>query len=254
MTMHFQKLNAQVMIVPNNDILAKTTAKLLVTAFSKILDKKERVLFIPSSGNTPLKTYQLLVKHYKHAIDWSRITIIQMDEYWSKPINENAYFYSYLQKNLVTPLGIGKCVLMKKPNGTGETELYTPKEYAHKLSSLGTIDFALHGIGRNGHIGFNEPGSAANTVTRIVNLTPETQTDNFPNLAERDTPKHGITMGLKCLCRVNHTLLIATGTQKANAVHKLLMQRDILKTPASILWNSPDFGIIVDRNAANLLV
>lgn len=121
------------------------------------------------------------------------------------------------------------------------------------LLSLGPIDFALHGIGRNGHIGFNEPGSCANSMTRIVSLAPETQDDNFSNLADMDKPKYGITLGLKELRSVKHTLLIATETQKAIAVHKLLKQSDILETPASILWSSSDFGIIIDKKAASLI-
>lgn len=126
MTLLFQNLNAQPMVVTDSDILAQTTARLLVKAFSEILARKERVLFIPSSGSTPLKTYCILAKQYRDAIDWSRITIIQMDEYWTRSINRDAYFHSYLRKDLMEPLGVGRFISMQKSGKMSKAELYTP--------------------------------------------------------------------------------------------------------------------------------
>ncbi len=271
MAMHIKKFNAQTMIVPDSDALAQATALLLVKAFSKILAKKNEVLFIPSSGRTPIKTYHLLAARYRTAIDWSRITVIQMDEYWqmdehkktdeywTKLISTDIYFHSFLQKHLVTPLGIGRFISMHKPNVMArpqlfKTQLYRPAEFAEKIAALGPIDFALHGIGNNGHIGFNEPGSSANSVIRVVKLAAATQASNFPNLTDMEKPKYGMTFGLKELSNVRHTLLIAVGTQKSKAIYNLLNRNDISRTPASVLWNSPDFGIIIDRDAASLTI
>jgi glucosamine-6-phosphate deaminase len=255
MAMQFQKFDSQTLIVPDSDALAQATAELLIKAFSKILTRKQTVFFIPSSGQTPLKTYQLLARRYKTALDWSRITLVQMDEYWpgADPailMDEGAYFYHFLQSHLVRPLDVGAFISIRKPGGGGP---HSPKAYSEILSSLGPIDFALHGIGRNGHIGFNEPGSCIYSKTRIVDLAPATRSDNFPNLSEAEAPKYGITLGLKTLRQVNHTLLIATGAHKASAIRNLVGHDPVSKTPACILWDSPDFGLIIDQAAASNL-
>lgn len=250
MAVHFQKFTNQAVIVPSNDILAEVTAKLIIKAFSRILARKERILFIPSSGRTPIKTYALLAARYKTAIDWRRVTIVQMDEYWTHGLDEDAYFYSFLQKHLVAPLDIGEFISMRKEDGTG---ISCPEYYHDKISELGPIDFALHGIGRNGHIGFNEPGTKANSETRLVELARVTLEDNFANTDTANIPHYGVTLGLKILRAVRHTLLIASGKHKATAIQKLLNKDPVLETPACALWESSDFGVIVDRDAGSLI-
>jgi len=154
-------VDSQLFIASDPDAVASLTARLIVKAFSHILERKKTVLFIPSSGNTPLKTYQLLATKYKSAIDWTRVTLIQMDEYTKHDMDETLYFKAFLSEHLARPLGVGAFISMHKTDGRG---LFHPEDYARKLLALGPVDFALHGIGRNGHIGFNEPGSSRHTL------------------------------------------------------------------------------------------
>ena len=185
------------------------------------------------------------------AIDWRRITIVQMDEYWTDDLDEDAYFYRFLHRHLVMPLGIGDFISMRNEDGTG---ISCPEHYHEKIMELGPIDFALHGIGRNGHIGFNEPGAKANSETRIVELEQATLEDNFANYDKADGPHYGITLGLKNLQAVRNTLLIASGKHKAMAIQKLMDKNPISETPACVLWESPNFGVIADKDAASLIV
>ena len=251
MSLQFHKVSKQATIVPNDDVLAEITANLIVKAFTRILMRKENVTFLPSSGRTPIKTYKILAQKYKAVIDWSRITLVQMDEYYTNQLDEYAYFYRFIEKHLVKPLGIKTFISPKKDDKTG---LLDVEDYMSFLSKLGPIDFALHGIGRNGHIGFNEPGSAMTSETRIVKLTSATREDNFTHLTDADRPQYGMTLGLKELRAVRHTLLIATGKHKALAIRNLLKRQSVLETPACALWNSPDFGIILDQQAAEFII
>jgi len=153
--------------------------------------------------------------------------------------------------HLVRPLDIPNFISMRKQSSR---ELLTPAEYDQKIAAAGSIDFALHGIGRNGHIGFNEPESDPNSVTRIVNLAPKTRRDNFPQMDLTDSPSHGMTLGLRDLARVKHTLLIASGEHKADAMSRLVGGSSISETPACALLNCRDFGVIMDRQAAKVIL
>jgi len=247
----FQKFDSQTLILMSEEALAEVTATFLIKAFSNILRKQATLTFIPSSGRTPVKTYQHLTQNYRHAIDWSRVTIVQMDEYYADNLDPKLYFHNFLRTHLVAPLNIENFISMHDEK---TASLYAPNAYRHKLNALGSIDFALHGIGRNGHIGFNEPYDDKHSETRIVELCSETQDDNFPNMKNENRPKQGMTLGLKDLARVKHSLLIASGEHKAKAIKELMNRAPISKTPACALWNSPDFGIILDRQAAKDVV
>ena len=246
----FQRLDSQAIIAADADAVAQLTAKLIVQSLSRILARKQMASFIPSSGSTPLKTYRLLATDYKTALDWSRVSVVQMDEYASDTLDRSLYFRNFLTSHLVTPLGIKNFISIQKPNSQA---LNSPRDYANKIAALGRIDFALHGIGRNGHIGFNEPGSSPLSETRMIKLAPETRRDNFPDMPAAQRPHYGMTMGLKDLKNVRHTLLIATGAHKTNAVRDLLNRSSVEKTPACALWETDDFGIIIDRSAAGLI-
>ena len=250
MGIQIQKFDPQVLITASDDGLAEITASLIVKAFKRLLTYKEHINFIPSSGNTPKKTYQILATRHHNAIDWSRVRIIQMDEYFSSDLNPEMYFKTFLQDNLVDPLGIGETIFMQKPD---TRTLYTPEEYKQKIKAAGPLDFALHGIGRNGHIGFNEPNSAVDSETRNVILAETTSIDNFPNSSNSERSIAGMTLGLKELQAVAHTLLIATGKHKAEAIRDLINYAPTSQIPACALWNTPDFGVIVDKAAARLI-
>ena len=246
MSLIVTQFDTQTVIVYDDDTLAMVTSKLLIRAFQAILLKQDYVVFLPSSGRTPLKTYQYLAKHHKHTIDWSRMKVVQMDEYNSGQLKPEDYFETFLKTHLITPLGIGEFLSMHNPAGG----LYAPDDYESKITAWGGIDFALHGIGSNGHIGFNEPGSVVDSTARYVKLAEQTRRDNFPNMQAYDRPKTGMTLGLRDLKRVKHTVLLATGAHKAPAVQNLLNRTPVSQTPACILWDSPDFGVIVDQKAA----
>lgn len=250
MSKSLHRFDIQTLIAPTDDDVAKLAAKLLINAFKHILKKQDRLVFLPSSGRTPAKTYRRLVTHYRQAIDWSHVTLVQMDEYVTNDMAPELYFQNFLQTELVKPLNIKEVLYMRKVNGG---ECYRPHIYVQKLSALGPIDFALHGIGRNGHIGFNEPGHSFDSEVNIVPLAAETRADNFPNLVSYKRPEYGMTLGLQTLQAVKHSILLATGHHKAAAIKGLLSRKPIEQIPACTLLNCPDFGIIIDQASGHYL-
>lgn len=143
-----------------------------------------------------------------------------------KNLPSDAYFYSFLQKHLVAPLGIGNFVSMRGEDGN---IISCPAQYERRLEA------------------------ALNSETRIAELAGPTLEDNFSGYTESDIPRYGLTLGLKRLRAVRRTVLIASGKPKAAAVQKLLSKTSALETPACALWKNSDFGVIIDADAASLL-
>lgn len=122
-------------------------------------------------------------------------------------------------------------------------------------SALAGIDVQLLGIGTNGHIGFNEPGAAFSSVTRVVELSPQTRADNAAHFAEpSDVPTHAITQGIATILRARRLVLVATGRHKANALARALLGAADPATPASAVQLHPDVHVLADRAAACLLI
>ena len=126
--------------------------------------------------------------------------------------------------------------------------------YEQVIDSVGPIDLQILGIGKNGHIGFNEPGTDSNSLTHVVELVASTRESNarfFPSIDE--VPTHAITMGIKSILKSKKIILMASGKNKAEAV-KTLLSKDVNESfPASILWNHDNVTLIVDRDAYELV-
>ena len=229
--------------------MSKRAAELVIEEISK---KPNLVLGLPT-GETPLGMYRLLVKAYKNKkISFSKIKSFNLDEYY--PIskdNKNSYNY-YMNKNFF------KHVNLKKSNiHILDSESKHPIKdcliYERKIKR-DPIDLQILGVGRNGHIGFNEPGSQSNSRTRLVNLTSNTIKANsrfFKN--KKEVPKKALTMGIYSILSAKKIILIANGRNKALAVKRLVEGRVSKKWPVSFLRRHKNLILIVDKDAGRLI-
>lgn len=206
-----------------------------------------------ATGSTPIETYQALIKDYEtNKTNWSKVKTFNLDEYIDlAPDHIKSYRY-FMNQQLFNHLNINfKNTYL--PNGVGDLQKNII-EYEKLLKQYGPIDLQILGIGTNGHIGFNEPGTAADSRTHIVNLTTETIAANqrfFDNI--KQVPTRAITMGIATILEAKMIVLIATGKEKAKAIAALVHGKVTTNYPCSFLQNHDNVIIIVDEQAASLL-
>jgi len=237
----------KITVTQNYDELSRAAAHNVVSTLQSILLEKERCVLVPSSGGTPLGLYQELREHYRDAVDWEDVILFEMDDYLGLPNSHpNSYSY-YLYHELVQPLGIREYYFMMDAGGNPQA---TPEQYSKWLTENG-IDLVINGVGENGHLGFNEPGSTAESETRIVELTESTRRANarfFKKLA--DVPTRAMTIGLKELIQARYHLVIISGEKKKKAVEHIFKDPISESCPASLLRGHDQVHFIIDAIAA----
>ncbi|MDY6309388.1 MAG: glucosamine-6-phosphate deaminase [Oribacterium sp.] len=203
-----------------------------------------------ATGTSPIGTYQQLIDWYKKGdLDFREVHTVNLDEYVGLPgSNEHSYRY-FMNENLFNHVNID-IANTNVPNGLAVDMQAECRRYNELIHSLGGIDLQLLGIGRNGHIGFNEPEEAFEKGTHIVDLTESTIEANarlFDNEAE--VPRHAITMGIRSIMQAKRVLLIASGLAKADAIAKSLFGPVTPKVQASILQIHNNLTVVADEEA-----
>ncbi len=200
-----------------------------------------------ATGSTPLTFYKEVVNS---SLDFSQVSSINLDEYVGlSPENNQSYAY-FMKENLFEAKPFKENYL---PNGLAKDLELEIKRYDGVIDSH-PIDFQILGIGRNGHIGFNEPGTSFDVTTHVVDLAPDTIEANsrfFDNLD--DVPKQAISMGIASIMKSKTILLMAYGEEKADAVNKMVNGSITETLPASILQKHLNVIVIVDEVAAQKL-
>ncbi|MCR8613075.1 MAG: glucosamine-6-phosphate deaminase [Mycoplasma sp.] len=239
-----------------NLIIVETKEELANKASEMIANRikvNPQIVLGLATGGTPESTYRKLRDKNKNGeITFKDVKVFNLDEYIGlNPSHELSYRY-YMNENLFDHIDIKKENTFI-PSGLGNIE-ENAKEYEQKISELGPINFQLLGLGRNGHIGFNEPGKKFDSRTTIVDLTESTIEANsryFKN--KNDVPKHAISMGVGTILDSEEILLIAYGEDKAKAIYELIKGEYSTNVPATSLQKHPNVTIIIDKEAASLL-
>ena len=206
--------------------------------------KPEAVLGL-ATGSSPVPMYGELVRRYKAGeLDFSTVRSVNLDEYYPlAPDNDQSYRY-FMNEHLFKHVNID----MDKtnvPSGVAADPQAECERYDALIESLGGTDLQLLGIGHDGHIGFNEPDDHFEIATHIVELDPQTIEANarfFDSID--DVPRSAITMGMKAIMSAKKVLLIASGQDKQEILHKALFGPITAKDPASILQLHPDLTVI----------
>ncbi|MCA1319094.1 glucosamine-6-phosphate deaminase [Bacillus tianshenii] len=203
-----------------------------------------------ATGGTPTKMYELLIKdHLAHHTSYKNVTSFNLDEYAGlKKDHPNSYF-SYMNQTLFMHLDIQQQHTFI-PNGIAESLEKECARYDQLLQDMGPIDLQVLGLGENGHIGFNEPGTSFESETHIVRLTESTRHANARFFGSMDeVPTHAVTMGIKSIMKAKEILLLVSGENKKNALERLLDGPVSEDFPASILKKHPKVKIIADKSA-----
>lgn len=232
-------------IVRENDIQGGAAA---FEIFEKGIKNGAKTLGL-ATGSTPITLYQNWVKS---DLNCDNLTSINLDEYVGlKPDNPQSYHY-FMQENLFNKKPFKKSYV---PDGI--LAVKDPEKACANYNEIiknNPIDIQLLGIGRNGHIAFNEPGSSFDTVTREVKLTENTINANsrfFDN--KEDVPKSAICMGIANIMSAKKIVLMAFGEKKAHAIKEMIEGPITEEVPASILQKHPDVTVIIDHAAAKEL-
>lgn len=220
---------------------------------SALLRRKPNAVLGLATGSSPVGVYQELVKAHKAGeISFSEVTSFNLDEYIGLPEGHNQSYRYFMNSNLFDHVDIMKSKT-HIPSIDKNSEDYYEK-YDNKIKDRGGIDFQILGIGSNGHIAFNEPGTSFDTLTHTVDLKESTIKDNsrfFNSISE--VPTKAVSMGLKSIMNAKRIVIIITGANKANALKRLMSKEVTTDFPASILNRHPKVTIYADKEAASLL-
>lgn len=200
-----------------------------------------------ATGSTPLTLYE---KIRTSGWDVSHVTTVNLDEYVGlSPDNPQSYNY-YMQEELFKYMNFKSTNL---PNGMAE-DLQEECERYEQILKENPVDLQILGIGPNGHIGFNEPGTPFDSITHVVELAPSTREANKRFFdKEEEVPTKAITMGISSIMNAKEIILLAFGPRKADAVRKMVEGPVTSDCPASVLQNHDHAWIILDEGSAGKL-
>ena len=221
----------------------------------KAKENKPAVLGL-ATGSSPKKVYQELIRmHKEESLSFKNVITFNLDEYHPMEPDSVQSYVRFMKEQLFDQIDI-PVTNYHLPDGTLPIEKIPEfcKDYEDKIEKLGGLDFHLLGIGRNGHIGFNEPGSLINSKTRLMTLDINTKIDaavDFGGLAK--VPKKAITLGIDKIMQAKRIVLLAWGEHKAESVAKAVEGQVTSDIPASYLQQHTNATFILDETAAALL-
>lgn len=220
---------------------------------SKVILKPNCVLGL-ATGSSPIGTYKELIKGYEEGrLDFSEVRTVNLDEYRGLGAESDQSYVYFMHHNLFDHINI-KPENINIPNGKNPDADAECNRYEDVIKSLNGVDIQLLGIGRNGHIGFNEPDSSFVKDTHCVDLTQSTIDANKRFFASADdVPRQAYTMGINAIMQANTILLIASGKDKAEAVYNSFFGPITPQVPASILQLHKDVILIADEDALSLV-
>ena len=203
-----------------------------------------------ATGSTPIGTYDQLVEWYnKGDLDFSEVTTVNLDEYKGLPRTNDQSYYYFMHQHLFDRVNIDP-ERTNVPNGMEPDAEKECGRYEELIRSLGGVDLQLHGLGHNGHIGFNEPGEAFEKETHCVELTESTIEANKRFFASADdVPKQAYTMGIKTIMQAKKILIVVNGENKADIVERAFFGPVTPEVPASILQLHNDVTLVGDEAA-----
>lgn len=241
----------QLNIVDSYDELSAKAASIII---SQLILKPDTVLGL-ATGSTPEGLYQHLIKKYEEGLfNFHNASSFNLDEYIGLgPEDPNSYRF-YMEEHLFSKIDM-PANHINMPNGMAVSPEKECQAYEDKIQAAGGIDIQVLGIGRNGHIGFNEPSVDFKTGTHVVNLDDKTIQDNarfFENID--DVPKQAISMGIKTIMSSKKIILLASGASKAEILYEMIHGKITPSVPASILQLHKDVTIICDKEAAAVLL
>jgi glucosamine-6-phosphate deaminase len=240
-----------------NVIVCNTADEMDVIAskeFVDLISTKPNAILGLATGSTPIGLYKKLVQlHKDDKLDFSKVTTFNLDEYVGISQEHACSYHTFMHENLFKYVNLPK-ENINIPDGQAKNLEEECKKYDQKIEDAGGIDLQILGIGRNGHIGFNEPGTPFDAVTHIVTLDQGTREANsrFFNSID-EVPTKALSMGIKSIMHAQNIILMAKGADKAEAIYNTINGPVTPVVPASVLQLHPNATIILDKEAASRL-
>lgn len=236
---------------------AKIASKAVATEIATLIKQsKKKVVLGLATGSSPIEIYRELIRlHQTEGLSFKNVVTFNLDEYLGLPSEHLNSYHHFMQEHLFQYIDLPKTQQFIPKGILKEEEIEKEcKIYEEKIKEYGGIDFQLLGIGRTGHIGFNEPGSHINSRTRLIHLDPITRedaADDFNGL--NYVPKRAITIGVKTILSAKRIVLVGWGNKKAEIIAKVVEGEVNNHYPASYLQKHQNCSFILDQEASALL-
>lgn len=234
------------------DSAALATDKLSELLVERVQAKKDLKMGLATGRTMDAVYHKFVTKLSEKKVSCINILGLAIDEYIGLAVNDENSYKHYLNFHLYEHLDFVKSNLLV-PDVHAEDLDEAALKFEKVVEDIGGVDIQLLGIGTNGHIGFNEPGSAHDSQSRVVGLTSSTLASNKSMFGNNEVPKTAITMGIGTILKAKECILIATGESKASIIQKLVNGDISSKVPASALKLHKNTKIILDREAAKLI-
>ncbi|RSX54784.1 glucosamine-6-phosphate deaminase [Bifidobacterium dolichotidis] len=250
----------EVIIVQNEH----EAAQIYANCVAQLIARKPDAVLGLATGSSPLAAYGALAERVREQqLDMSQVQGFALDEYIGLPLDHPESYHSTIHRTVTEPLGLdpakvhvpGDVLHGMALNDNGEAMAAAGPNYDQMIADAGGIDVQILGIGTDGHVGFNEPGSSLVSGTRIKTLAEQTRIDNarFFNNDVEQVPTHCITQGIGTILKARHLILLAFGDAKAEAIEETVERGVSSFCPASALQMHPHATVIVDEAAASRL-
>ncbi len=234
---------------------AEELARLAADAVEQLVRSEPGAVLGLATGSSPLKVYdELARRHSEDGLSFARARAFMLDEYVGLPADHPERYRNVIEKEIASRVDFAPGAV-QGPDGLADDLPAACAAYEQAIVDAGGVDLQILGIGTDGHIAFNEPGSSLASRTRIKTLTQQTRDDNA-RFFEDDidqVPHHCLTQGLATIMSARHLVLLATGKGKAEAVHQLTEGAVSALWPATIMQMHPHATVLVDDAAASRL-
>ncbi|MCS3556628.1 MULTISPECIES: glucosamine-6-phosphate deaminase [Sphingobacterium] len=245
-----------VSVYPDPSTASKVVAKRIADIIRKKQENGENAILGLATGATPVKVYAELIRlHKEEGLSFKNVITFNLDEYYPMQPDAAQSYVTFMNKNLFDHVDIERANV-NIPDGTLAVDAINAacEAYEQKITDLGGLDIQILGIGRTGHIGFNEPGSAPNSGTRVVTLDDLTRRDASRDFGGKENvPRKAITMGVGTIFKAREIILMAWSGNKAEIIKKAVEGEISSEIPATYLQLSDNVEFILDTESASLL-
>ncbi|HEY0186350.1 MAG TPA: glucosamine-6-phosphate deaminase [Cellulomonas sp.] len=243
----------RILVLPDRDDRGRAAARLVLAALADVPAGRSPVLGV-ATGSSPLPLYEQLAAQLAGRADPPGWTAFALDEYLGLPEGHPESYRAVVDRDVRVPLRLDPAAVHVPPATAADVPAAAVR-YEVTIAAAGGVDVQVLGIGGNGHLAFNEPGSALDSRTRVVRLTEQTRQDNarFFGGSVAAVPTHALTQGVGTVLAARRLVVLAAGAEKASAVARAVEGPVTADLPASALQRHPDVTLVLDPAAAALL-
>src|SRR6187551_2256872 len=241
------------LVVPDHDELARVVARRIADLVREKTAAGGTPVLGLATGSTPIGVYRELIRmHREEGLTFKTVVTFNLDEYYPMPKESIHSYHRFMWENLFTQIDIDPANVHIPPGEMSRQDIGpAAREYEQEIVRAGGIDFQILGIGKTGHIGFNEPGSGADSRTRLVTLDTVTRRDAAGDFfGEENVPREAITMGVATILAAREIAILATGEHKAPIVQRAVEGEIDVEVAATFLQHHPKTTFYLDRAAA----